>query len=242
MEFRFQGPPRFEDIPTFTRSAGYTVNIGLDYLMHHYLRYVDHYGLDVSPDFQRTYVWNPEQKVRFMEYMLRGGTSGLDIYVNGPTWQHGALDIDRQDTWLVLVDGKQRLDAALGFLNNEFQVFGAYYRDFTDKPRITQCNFRWHVNDLQTREEVLQWYLDLNTGGTVHTEDELSKVRALIQAGGAYVRPSPDEIRKNANLDREAIQVVMADEKRREEEDVRRRAEREAAEAAMPKKRGRKRT
>lgn len=226
---------RFLDIPQFTRSAGYCVNIGLDHLARHYYRYVDHYGLDVSPDFQRGYVWTPEQKVRFVEYMLRGGVSGLDIYTNCPTWQHGHIGADNPDSWFVLVDGKQRLDAALGFLNNEFPVFGHYFREFTDRPRITQCNFRWHVNDLKTREECLQWYLDLNSGGTVHTSDELDKVRALINAGGTYVRPSAAEIRRVAHVDRTIFEEVLREDREYEEK---RAAAQAAAAAAAPKKRG----
>lgn len=231
---------RFRDIPPFTRSAGYMVNIGLDYLAQNVLRYVTQYGLDLNPDFQRDYVWKPEQKIRFMEYMLRGGTSGLDIYTNCPTWQHGNLSISDPKSWFVLVDGKQRLDAALGFLSNEFPIFGFYYREFEDRPRITTCNFRWHVNDLATREEVLSWYLDLNSGGTVHSEEELEKVRGLKAAGGAYVRPPADDILKNARLGRSVLQSALEEEER----DARERAELAAAEAAAealrPKKRSRK--
>ena len=39
---------------------------------------------------------------------------------------------------------------------------------------------RFFVNDLKTRKEVLQWYVDLNAGGTVHTEAEIDKVRKLL--------------------------------------------------------------
>lgn len=233
---------RFQDIPQFTRSAGYMVNVGLDYLARHYARYVVEYGLDVCPDFQRGYVWKPEQKVRFMEYMLRGGLSGLDIYINAPTWRTGLFGAGHPEAWCVLVDGKQRLDAALGFLNNEFPIFGgSFYRDFTDRPRITCCNFRWHVNDLTTREECLQWYLDLNTGGTIHTEDELSKVRGLITAGEAYVRPPQEEILRLARIDRPVFEEVFRE---IEEEKARMEAAhiaREAAEAAKPKRKGGKR-
>jgi len=58
---------RFQDIPQFTRSPGYMVHVGLDHLALHYTHYVVDYGLDVSPDFQRNYVWTPQQKIRFME-------------------------------------------------------------------------------------------------------------------------------------------------------------------------------
>jgi hypothetical protein len=36
------------------------------------------------------------------------------------------------------------------------------------------------VNDLKTKAEVLQWYLDINSGGVVHTETELEKVKRLL--------------------------------------------------------------
>ncbi len=229
---------RFQDIPQFTKSAGYMVNVGLDYLPRHYWRYVTEYGLDVSPDFQRGYVWTPQQKIRFVEYMLRGGVSGLDVYMNCPSWAEGRMGPEYPEAWFVLVDGKQRLDACLGFLNNEFPVFGSYFREFTDRPRITQCNFRWHVNDLKTREECLQWYLDLNTGGTVHTEDELSKVKGLIQVGGEYQRPAHVEIVSAANLDRAIFEEVVREEK--EAEEVVREANAASA-AANPQKQRRRR-
>jgi hypothetical protein len=207
---------RFRDIPQFTQCAGYAVDVGLDYLPHHYAHYVLDYALDVSPDFQRGNVWTDLQKVRFMEYFLRGGKSGLDIYTNCPTWNEGSYGFENPNAWFVLVDGKQRLDAALGFLNNEFAVFGHYYRDFTDTPRIHLGNFKWHVNSLKTRKECLQWYLDLNCGGTVHTDDELDKVRELLKQGDDYVRPAAEVIKVAARVDRQVIQDALREDAERE--------------------------
>lgn len=230
---------RFRDIPQFTRSASYMVNVGLDYLPQHYSRYVLEYGLDVCPDFQRGYVWTETQKIRFVEYMLRGGVSGLDIYINSPTWRLGNFGPEYPDSWIVLVDGKQRLDATLGFLNNEFPIFdGTYFRDFTDKPSITQCNFRWHVNDLKTREECLQWYLEMNSGGTVHKDEELDKVRDLIREGAPYKRPSHEEIVAVAGLDREILQKVIREDAEEEAKRKANQAALNAVEAAKPKRKG----
>lgn len=200
---------RFLDIPQFTQCANYAVDVSLDYLPHHYAHYVIDYGLDVSPDFQRGNVWTDLQKIRFMEYFLRGGRSGLDIYTNCPFWQEATYGHENPKSWFVLVDGKQRLDAALGFLNNEFPVFGHYFRDFTDSPRLHLANFRWHVNSLKTRKECLQWYLDLNSGGTVHTDDELDNVRELLKRGDDYVRPPAEVINRSARIDREVIVVAL---------------------------------
>lgn len=30
-----------------------------------------------------------------------------------------------------------------------------------------------NVNDLKTEKEVLQWYVDMNAGGTPHTKEEI---------------------------------------------------------------------
>ena len=37
-----------------------------------------------------------------------------------------------------------------------------------------------HVNNLKTKREVLQWYIDMNAGGTPHTTEEIERVKKLI--------------------------------------------------------------
>ena len=37
-----------------------------------------------------------------------------------------------------------------------------------------------HVNNLKTKKEVLQWYIDMNAGGTPHTTKEIERVKKLI--------------------------------------------------------------
>lgn len=226
---------KFSDIPPYTRHAGYMVNVGLDYLAAHYTRYVREYNLDVNPDFQRGNVWTDQQKVRFVEHMLRGGQTGRDIYLNCPEWNSF-----RPTSSCVLVDGKQRLDAALGFLNNEFKVFGHFYSEFEGSIRTVQGTFNWHVNDLQTREDVLKWYLDLNRGGTVHTDDELNRVQDLLDRKVPYVCPAPEEIRTAARFDRKIIQDALAYDEKEEAERTARSAARIAAEAAKPKRKSSK--
>lgn len=180
-----QKPPRFQKIPQFTRDASYAVDVSWTYLKTWLGEIeVDNKSLDMDPDFQRGHVWTREQQVRYCEFILRGGASGKDIQCNCPGW---ARVTDGTQGPYVLVDGKQRVTAVLAFLDNEFAVFegqpyGGFYRDFADRPDITKAKFRWHVNDLKTRAEVLQWYLDLNTGGTVHADAEITRVRALLEA------------------------------------------------------------
>jgi hypothetical protein len=175
---------KFRDIPQFTRCAGYVCDHPWSMFLDTLAKYVSDYGLDMDPDFQRAHVWDDTKRVRYIEYVLRGGQSGFDIYTNDPGWNRGGKHE------FVLVDGKQRVDAVVRFLRNELPIFdGHFYKDFEDKLPFTGAHFRWHVNDLATRAEVLQWYLDINSGGVVHTESELDRVRALLAAEKANPRP-----------------------------------------------------
>ena len=77
------------------------------------------------------------------------------------------------------MDGLQRLTAVMKFINNEISAFGTFYNEFEDKIPL-YITLVFNVNNLQTRKEVLQWYIELNTGGTIHTEEEINKVRELL--------------------------------------------------------------
>jgi hypothetical protein len=195
---------RFQDIPKVTRSAGYAIDISLRSLPHTLVHYVENYSLQMSPDFQRGYVWTLEQKQRYTTHLLRCGAAGRDIYFNCVGW-NGLKELGE----FVLVDGKQRLDALIGFLSNDFPVFGSYYREFTDRLPLGEAGLRFHINDLATRAECLQWYLDLNTGGTVHSATELDMVAELMR-GGVHEVPSKEEIVAQARLGRPAMQAAIA--------------------------------
>lgn len=195
---------RFEDVPKVTRNAGYAVDIPLRAIPRTLIHYVEDYSLQMSPDFQRGYVWTLEQKQRYTVHLLRCGATGRDIHFNCVGWNR-----DHKLGEFVLVDGKQRLDALIGFLSNDFPVFGSYYREFTDVLRLGEAGLRFHINDLATRAECLQWYLDLNTGGTVHSATELDMVAELMR-GGAHEVPSKEEIVAQARLDRPAMWAAMS--------------------------------
>ena len=169
---------RFRDIPLFTREASYQV----DYPMDHFIRYIDDevttMNLQLCPDFQRGHVWTEKQQIAYLEFFLRGGKTGRDIYFNCPSW-HRPVKEGAYDDY-VCVDGLQRITAFRRFLNNEIKVFGSYRNEFTDSPRLLNDTIRLHVNDLKTRREVLQWYIDMNAGGTPHTKKEITRVTQLL--------------------------------------------------------------
>lgn len=179
---------KFSDIPKFTRSAPYVVNQPWDLLQDILDHYINDYGLDLNPDFQRSHVWSIENRQAFVLFLLKGGHSSRDIYFNHPNWMNSFKTTP--ENGFVLVDGKQRLESVRMFLNNELSILGGhYFKDFEDRMGMFGAQFIFHVNDLPTRKEVLQWYLDLNSGGVAHTEEELNKVRHLLQLEQQKRRP-----------------------------------------------------
>lgn len=168
----------FRQIPQMSR-PGYAVDQSLDMLLETIQNYQAKQiaPLNMEPDFQRIHVWTPDQRTRYVEFILRGGNSSRDIYFNCSGWM-GSYEGPFE-----LVDGKQRLSACIGFMEGKVSIFGGYHLDDYDgKP--FGVTLRFHINSLKTRKEVLQWYLDINEGGVVHTPDELNKVRELLEAEG----------------------------------------------------------
>jgi hypothetical protein len=168
---------KFSDIPSFTKTANYVVHTSWRHIEATLKDWGDYYGLQLDPEFQRAHVWSEDQQIRYVEFVLRGGKSSQDIYFNCANW-NGNAD---KGSPLYLVDGKQRLQAVRRFLNNEISAFGTLYKDYEDKLDFMKCTFIFHVNDLKTYKEVLQWYIDLNAGGVAHTKDEIEKVRKMLK-------------------------------------------------------------
>jgi hypothetical protein len=80
----------------------------------------------------------------------------------------------------VCVDGLQRITAIKRFIHNEIKAYGYFYKEFEGSPRMMN-DLRININNLKTRKEVLQWYLEFNFNGTIHTKEELDKVKKLLE-------------------------------------------------------------
>lgn len=180
-------PPKIQNIPRYTEAGQYQMTAHLDYIP----KWLADNDYDMDPAFQRGHVWTRDQQIAFVEFILRGGTSGRVIYWNNPFWQARGTPVtpDMPDT-LLLVDGKQRLSAVLAFLNNDIPAFGHYWSAYSDPAdrrfAVARGALTFNVNNLSRYEQVLQWYLDLNAGGTPHTEDEIETVRRMLMAGEKY--------------------------------------------------------
>ena len=170
---------KFKDIPQLTKEGSWQANMPMRYIFDKIKEWEEdkYYQLQLNPNFQRGHVWTEEQQVAYVEFLLRGGKSSKVIYFNKPSWQSSMI-INGYDDF-VCVDGLQRLTAIMRFLNNEIKVFDTYYKDFEDKLPMG-IDLIFNVNNLKTEKEVLQWYVDMNAGGTPHTNEEIKRVKRMI--------------------------------------------------------------
>ena len=161
---------KYSKLKTFTEQSHYKVEVEWNDLEYH----IRHAEIDLNPDFQRGHVWTKEQQIKYIEFKLSGGFGSNVILTNCSGW------MDDFKGPYQLVDGLQRITAVLDFFHNKFKIFNKYYfKDFEGRVP-SYLTFEWHVNNLNTKAEVLKWYLEVNTGGVVHTQEELNRVKKLL--------------------------------------------------------------
>jgi hypothetical protein len=188
--------PRFQDIPTTYNPSSTGVTFSWDY-MEDTLSDAERHGLQIEPDFQRSHVWTLDQQIAYVEHVLRNGYAGRTIFFNRGPWCYrlkespnvlrlGMPKNDSDCAWqgyyqYVLVDGLQRLTAARRFMRGEIPAFDCTIDQWESKRLPSHVCFLAVYGELKTRADVLQWYLDLNAGGVIHTSEEIDRVRGLLE-------------------------------------------------------------
>lgn len=172
---------KYEDVIVRLKEKGqYEINVSLKYLERTIQDYKNDYKLELNPDFQRGHVWTKEQQIAYVEFLLRGGVTANTIYFNCPYFDDFRSDLYNMD--MVCVDGLQRLTALRKFINNEIPVFGYYLKEFEDYEILLRVTgIRININNLKTKKDVLEWYIDFNSGGTVHSQEEIKRVQQMLE-------------------------------------------------------------
>jgi hypothetical protein len=150
--------------------------------------YVDDYGLELVPDFQRGHVWTQEQQERFIEAVIRGAVSTAGLLIQFNCASFASKSTGDLPPHMQCIDGLQRLTAIRRYVAGEIKAFGRTVDELTGTPfDVRRYMFRIAVHDFQTRADLLQYYLDLNAGGTPHSKEEIERVRALRAAAKVSV-------------------------------------------------------
>src|SRR3546814_18789029 len=76
------------DIKPYTGSVQYKVDVGGGFLQKFLDEQAVEEGIDLDPDFQRGHVWTPQNQTRYLEHLLRGGTSSRTLIWNCTGYDH----------------------------------------------------------------------------------------------------------------------------------------------------------
>ena len=173
---------KFSDIEQVISDGEWECNFSIVSLVKTIEKMVEEEGLQLNPDFQRGHVWTEKQQISYVEMLLKGGCkNSRTIYLNNPSWKKPVKEGEYND--FVCVDGLQRVTAISNFVNNKIKVFGHYYDEYEDKVKFRRmlAGMKLNVNDLKTKAEVLEWYIQTNDGGTPHTREEIDRVKNMLK-------------------------------------------------------------
>lgn len=114
------------------------------------------------PEFQRRLVWSPEDKIRFIDTILRGYPFP-EIYV-----ANGAIDVNTGEGSQLLVDGQQRVTTIVSYFHGDPSTFGASISPYalleTDEKEAF-LNYDVAVRDLGsvTSAEIIEVFKRINS-------------------------------------------------------------------------------
>lgn len=143
------------------------------------IKFIAENQLDLNPIYQRDYVWSTEQKQSFINSLVQGKTTIK------PTYLYNNVPIN--EPMYEVLDGKQRINAVLSYMKNEFSVNGFYYRDLP----IIDTNKFLHLPVEYTRikyfhpqkghitiplENKIELFLQINEYGQRMSDKDLERV------------------------------------------------------------------
>lgn len=137
--------------------------------------------------YQRELCWSIADKQKLINSIYQGIDCGK-IVVRKNTWDKVEQLFKNGETelsWYDVVDGKQRLNAIVAFINNEFpDTNGNYFKDFSKRAHLeflqrnmlfTYCEMYEDVTD----EQVIQQFLRLNITGIPQSVEHIMLVNNI---------------------------------------------------------------
>lgn len=142
-------------------------------------KFIQEFPIDINPYFQRDIIWTDEQQSLLVGSILEGNVIPPCYY-----------NINPKNVFnVVLVDGKQRVNACLRFLKNDIAAKTSKGVNITlselNKTDISLCKtiigLRFVELNLST-VDMLEFYIRLNSFGIAHKREDILKVQALIES------------------------------------------------------------
>lgn len=131
----------------------------------------DRYAMGAPlPSWQREACWSQDQQIRLIESIWVGIPIGFYV-INKEDEDDSGTPREHSG---VLIDGQQRMLALEAYFNNEFKVYGGYWRDVPLglQRQFRRTHFPYYETDIWDEEQLRDLYNRLNFGGVAHREDQ----------------------------------------------------------------------
>jgi hypothetical protein len=138
-------------------------------------------------EYQRGFVWSLRDKQLLIDSIYNNIEIGK-IIIRNRSWGYVEKRVKaghrNHIAWKDVVDGKQRLNAILGFVNNEFQdSFGNYYKDLSNRAQMKFMRFQalsyGEMGENATDKDVQKVFLNINFTGVAMSQDHIDFVKSI---------------------------------------------------------------
>ncbi len=140
--------------------------------------YIQFFGVDFDPEYQRELVWSEEDEIALIESIFNHVDIGKFVFIQRP------FDSERKEMYEVL-DGKQRLTALWRFYTDQFKYKGYYYSQLSAmlKYYFREKSIAVAIIDKErvTEKDIYDYFIRLNTGGKPVDINHLNKVKQLFE-------------------------------------------------------------
>jgi hypothetical protein len=135
--------------------------------------------------YQRDFVWTLEQKQSLIHSIYNNIDIGkVVIRKRSYSWVKNRVSEGKIGAFKDIVDGKQRLNAILDFINNKFSdKDGHYYSDFSEIAKSQFFNFNsigyGELGESASDKDVKSVFLGINFTGTPVSEEHIEFVKSI---------------------------------------------------------------
>lgn len=130
-------------------------------------------GTDFDPEYQRDFVWGREDQIALIDSIFNKIDIGKFVFVKKDFGEKFAYEI---------VDGKQRLKAALDYYENRFPYEGLYYNDLCRQDRRYFKEYSVLLAEIENcdHQQILKYFVMLNKHGRIMDKAQIEKVEQMI--------------------------------------------------------------
>ena len=169
----FKTPEEQEQTPQLSYRDGVRMsqfNATLDGIVHRYYN-----KTNMSPEYQRGDVWEASDKVALIDSIFNNVEIGKFAFIT--------LPYSRDGFQYEILNGKQRLQSIIDFVEGRFEYKGKKFRELhrLDQHHLRNYSVLMTETENLTLEQKCKYFLKLNTTGKPQSQEHMDKIRKMIK-------------------------------------------------------------